>query len=124
MKKITVIVGLLSLVFIVGVVNTVSADSNAAIVMKDLDHPYGCSYQGGLYTQDQIHTGATSSNVVKLICHFEVPDGYLPSGKAIHVEGFSCGIYLPDDGIGIQTMDSRIDINKNRATMECWIKTE
>jgi len=122
MKKATVLVSFLFLVSMVFVVATANADSNAAIVLKDLDHPTGCYYSGVFSTVDQIHTVATSSGVVKLVCQFDTPDGYLPSGKAVHIEGFSCGIYLPTGSL--ITTDSRIDINKNNATMECWIKLD
>jgi len=121
MKKKVLLVGLLFLVSMVFVGTMAYAEPNAAIVLKDLDHPFGCWY-AGLTTTDQIHTVATSSGNVKLVCEFDVPDGYLPSGKAVHSEGFSCGIYLPT-GV-VSTTDSRAVVNKNKATMECWIKAQ
>ena len=100
-----------------------AASENAAIVLHDFDHPYGCSYSGfgiPLFTDDEVHTVATKNGNIKLICHFDVPEGFEPA-KTIKHSGFSCGIYLPEDSVF--TDDTYAMINPGgRALLKCTLK--
>ena len=99
-----------------------AASENAAVVLKDADHPVGCFYGGfgfPLFTEDEIHTVATKNGNVKLICHFDVPEGFEPA-KTMKNSGFGCGIYLPDGSTF--TDDTRAMMNPGgRAKLTCTI---
>ena len=94
-----------------------------AVVLKGEDHPYGCfTSQLGtpLITVDQIHTVATKSGNTKLVCHFDIPEEYIPA-KVVQTSGFPCGIYLPNGNAF--TTDSFFTANPGgKALMECSVK--
>ena len=83
MKKALFGIGLLICLF--ALTPAYGQSEEAAIVLKDLDHPTGCfatslTYPDPdgnplpLHTEDQIHTVANSKGNVKLICHFDLPE--------------------------------------------------
>ena len=106
--------------------STVHAGSpNAAVVLKDSDHPSGCFFMMPnslvpLFTTDEIHTTATSSGNVRLTCHFNIPEGFEPA-KAVKASGFTCGIFLPSETV-LTTNTEMVANPGGRATLKCQIK--
>jgi hypothetical protein len=102
MKKALFSIGLLICLF--ELTPVYGQNEEAAIVLKDLDHPTGCfatslttmkSPGPLLHTEDQIHTVASPKGNVKLICHFDLPEDVHLS-RPFRDFGFLCGIYLPN----------------------------
>ena len=102
MKKALFCIGLLTCLF--PLTPLYGQNEEAAIVLKDLDHPTGCyatslmnmnSTGPLLYTEDRIHTVASSKGNIKLICHFDLPEDVHLS-RPFKDFGFLCGIYLPN----------------------------
>ena len=94
--------------------------NQAAITLKDKEHPVGCS-AFGLQTSDQIHTVSTPSGNTKLVCHFDVPEAQRPK-SAEDKSGFACGIFLPG-GASKLTTDSSFKMTPGgKAKLECTVK--
>jgi hypothetical protein len=107
-------------------ISAAHADSpNAAVVLKDLDHPFGCFAFvpvtfTPLFTADEIHTTATSNGNVQLTCHFNITEGFEPA-TAVKTTGFGCGIFLPS-GAAFTTDTSMVANPGGRATLKCLVK--
>ena len=105
MKK--VCFGIVLLMVVLGLTPVYGQNEEAAIVLKDLDHPRGCYATSldpdgdPLFTADEIHTVATSKGNVKLMCHFDLPEGFRLS-RPFKDSGFLCGIYLAEDIMCLQ----------------------
>jgi hypothetical protein len=115
---------IISIALVFCVTAAFAGSENSAVVLKGDDHPYGCftSQLPGtpLITQDQIHTVATKSGNTKLVCHFDIPEGYAPA-KVVQSYGFGCGIYLPT--VSVATTDTFFTANPGgKALMECTVK--
>jgi hypothetical protein len=131
MKKTFLGIGLL--ISLIALAPAYGQNEEAAIVLKDLDHPTGCYATSldpdgdPLFTKTRIHTVANSSGNVKLTCHFDLP-------KDVHLSrpfkdfGFLCGIYLPknknaDDFHYVFTTRTSFQANPGgKATLICEIK--
>ena len=103
-----------------------AANPNAAIVLKDLDHPSGCFVSVPissvpLFTSDEIHTTATPSGNVSLICHFNIPAGSEPA-RAVKASGFTCGIFLPGPVTAFTNNTELVANPGGRAVLKCQIK--
>jgi hypothetical protein len=128
MKKICFGIGLFMVVL--GLTPVYGQNEEAAIVLKDLDHPTGCyatsltslKHPGPLLsTEDEIHTVATSKGNVKLMCHFDLPKDFHLS-RPFKDSGFLCGIYLADDHYVFTTRTTFLATPGGRATLTCEIK--
>lgn len=103
-----------------------AASNNAAIHLKDLDHPVGCylpAFASGLsvdlHTNTGISTVHTKSGNTKLICHFNIPAAGKPA-KVIKKAGFACGIFLPHSSA--VTSNTKADSTPGgKAKLECEI---
>jgi hypothetical protein len=107
-------------------------NEEAAIVLKDLDHPTGCvatslttmkSPGPELLTEDQIHTVANSKGNIKLTCHFDLPEDVHLSSP-FKDSGFLCGIYLAEKVYVVTTRTSFQANPGGRATLICEIKAK
>jgi hypothetical protein len=134
MKKTLFGIGLLTCLF--ALTPVYGQNEEAAIVLKNLDHPTGCfatslttmkSPGPLLHTEDQIHTVASPKGNVKLICHFDLPETVRLS-KPFRDSGFLCAIYLPnkknDDEFCyvITTRTTFLATPGGRATLTCETK--
>ena len=124
MKKMLVITMVVVTVLLAASVPALAESEKAAIVLKGDDHPYGCFTSQllvvPLFTSDAVHTVGNSSGLVKLVCHFEIPEGYAPE-KAYKSEGFGCGIYFPTGSV-VTTNTRFVATPGGTATMECTYK--
>ncbi len=124
MKKMLVITMVVVVALLAASVPALAESEKAAVVLKGDEHPYGC-FTGQLpgvflITFDAVHTVGNSSGLVKLVCHFEIPEGYAPE-KAYRAEGFGCGVYFPTGSF--VTSDTRfVATPGGTATMECTYK--
>lgn len=108
-----------------------AADGHGAIVLKDLQSPFGCFIEEGLVTsiplftdgvgpRQGIHTVATPSGNVKLICNFVIPEGFAPA-QAMKATGFECGIFLPTGSV-FTANTTALATPGGEAKLECTIK--
>jgi len=125
MKKTHLGIALL-IMLMLGITSAYAQSEKAAIVLKDLDHPYGCRASSlepfgvDLYTIDEIFTVANSKGNVKLICYFDLPEDFvLP--RAFRESGFDCGIYLPR-GDAFTSNTTFVATPGGRAILICEIK--
>ncbi len=119
MKKIMLFVGVLAVVGAVGATQARAQNANAAITLKDKEHPVGC-YAFGLHTTDRIHTVSNAGGMTKLTCHFNIPEGQRPT-KVETQTGFGCGIFLPHGSKF--TNDTSFTKNPGgEAKLECTLK--
>lgn len=112
-------------VLVLGMSSARAGSPNAAIVLKDLDHPSGClgfvpNSLVPLFTTDEIQATATSSGNVTLTCHFNIPEGHEPT-PTVKASGFVCGIFLPS-GTAFTTNTAMMANPGGRATLRCQIK--
>jgi hypothetical protein len=128
MKKICFGIGLLMTLF--ALTPAYGQSEEAAIVLKDFDHPTGCFAESltflkppgpHLSTQDEIHTVANSKGNVKLTCHFDLPK-HIRFSRPIKDSGFLCGIYLADEHYMLTTRTTFVATPGGRATLTCEIK--
>ncbi len=124
MKKMIVITMVVVVALLVASVPALAQSEMAAIVLKGDDHPYGC-FTGQLpgvflTTEDAVHTVGNSSGLVKLVCHFVIPEGDAPA-KVYKSEGFGCGIYFPTGSV-VTTNSRFVATPGGTATMECMYK--
>jgi hypothetical protein len=115
---------IISIALVFCVTAAFAGSENSAVVLKGEDHPYGCfTSQLGttvLITLDQIHTVATKSGNTKVVCHFDIPEEFVPT-KVVQSSGFGCGIYLPNGSVA--TTDTFFTANPGgKALMECSVK--
>jgi hypothetical protein len=112
-------------VLVLGMSTAHAGSPNAAVVLKDLDHPSGCFFMMPnslvpLSTTDEIHTTATSSGNVRLTCHFNIPEGFEPA-RAVKASGFLCGIFLPSE-TAFTTNTEMVANPGGRATLKCQVR--
>jgi hypothetical protein len=112
-------------VLVLGMSTAHAGSPNAAVVLKDFDHPSGCFFMMPnslvpLFTTDEIHTTATSSGNVRLTCHFNIPEGFEPA-KAVKASGFPCGIFLPSETV-FTTNTEMVANPGGRATLKCQVR--
>lgn len=97
----------------------IAQSENAATITKD----FGCggfvpTEEGdpgtALFT-DRTVSAATSSGNVKLVCHFDIPEGLEPA-SATHASGFLCNTYL-----GLTTDSKMVATPGGKAVLTCEI---